>query len=168
MARKPKSGIGRLCLLLGMIIAIPLILAATHALAQNSGIVQDSVRRQKLQREVDRWAENYAHAAFASVVEDVGNIGTRIVEPTTVLPSDLGGPQPGSIQRVKVEISAQGYGYDSFGYRHDGFGHRGFRRLMNCRIHQSLMMRTGKDGRPVTLIPGQRVTTPVACATTHF
>lgn len=165
MARSRKAGVGRLFILLAMLIALPAIFFGVHALAQNSGIVRDSARRQQLQRQVDAWAERYARAAFSSAVEDVSNIGVRVVEATTVLPPDLGGPRPGTIIRVPVEISAQGYGYDSFGYRHDGFGHRGFRRLMNCRIHQSLLMRVGDASRPVSLVEGQRVTTPVACAT---
>ncbi|MBX3019034.1 MAG: hypothetical protein KF767_14195 [Bdellovibrionaceae bacterium] len=165
MARSRQPGAGRLISLLALLIAIPAVFVGAHALAQNSGIVRDSQRRQALQRQVDAWAERYARAAFERSVENVSDIGVRIVEPTTVLPADLGGPLPGSVQRIPVEISAQGYGYDSFGYRHDGFGHRGFARLMNCRIHQSLMMRVGRDGRPVSLVEGQRITTPVACAT---
>lgn len=165
----PHSRLGARLLLIALLPAAFLAAQAPAAAsAQNAGIVRDSQRRQNLQRQVDAWAERHARAAFAAVVEDVRNLGVAIIEPATVLPPELGGPRAGAVLRVRVEISAQGYAYDSFGYRHDGFGHRGFRRFANCRIHQTLMMRADGSGRPAALVEGQRITAPVACATGYY
>lgn len=140
------------------------LLIGAFALAQSSGLVQDSRRRQALQRQVEAWADREARPVFAAAVTDLESLGVRILEPTTVLPADLGGPRPGSVTRIDVELWASGYGDDLVGGRHDGFGrfHRTVR--MECRLKLKLMARVGRDGRPVDLIPHQKVSQLVACA----
>jgi hypothetical protein len=142
-------------------------LLAGSAFAQNADIIKDSRRRQAFQRQVDAWAEIHAKPAFLTVLDRLDRVGVNVIEATTVLPPDLGGPRPGSIIRVKIEMQADGYGADSFGAGYDRFGNFGRSSRLHCRIHQSVMARVDPSGRPAQLIAGQTITTPTACVSRY-
>lgn len=141
----------------------------SQAMANNTSLVQDSMRRKTLSRSVEVWAERFARPVFNSVLDRVDKIAVRVIEPEVTLPPDLGGPRPGSVMRIQVELSARGYGADHFGHSYDryGYGHSAYR-VLDCFIDQPLMARVGADGKPVRLVENQRVTTPVGCGTNVY
>lgn len=126
----------------------------------NSAAIQDSLRRQGLQKSADEWARRYVLPQIRGSVRSVHSFGVIVREPKNTLPPDLGGPIHFVKIQVEVRVNATLDRYDRY---YDSRYYGGFPDSGECRVIQNIWAHVDKSGRPIKVMANQAPVNAVAC-----
>lgn len=155
-------------------------ISTAFAAKSRNELVQDSQRRQVLQKSAQSWFERNVLPSLGGTLDSISSYGVSVKERGVALPPDLGGPR----EMVQVTLEAQfsgwmdrgyrsGYSNRHYGRRYDNrhgrwrgfpdYGDAGYGGTVNCYFSQKLWASIDGRGRPLKIRNGQRPVYIVAC-----
>lgn len=141
------------------------LLASGSSFAQKSRVTQDSLRRQALQASAKEWFERSYLPRVAAVLSPIDSYSVSVVEPSNVLPPDLGGPL--NYTQVTIEARITGWNYSRY-HSHGSFSRFPDPGLAQCILKQKLWAHIDGQGRPRKLMKNQSASSLVACGSSGF